>query len=110
MYSQADRQRPLVDVNTRPLDDWLHSGSGPRVVYPPCLARTAWTISLPKGGGAIRGMGEKFGANPVTGMTWVDKLVVDGPSRKATRSVIRSTIGLVACLTTVGVSVGRRNL
>jgi RHS repeat-associated protein len=25
------------------------------------------SISLPKGGGAIRGMGEKFGANPVTG-------------------------------------------
>src|SRR5213080_3117462 len=25
------------------------------------------TISLPKGGGAIRGMGEKFAANPVTG-------------------------------------------
>jgi len=25
------------------------------------------TLSLPKGGGAIRGMGEKFGANPVTG-------------------------------------------
>ncbi len=25
------------------------------------------TISLPKGGGAIRGIGEKFGANPVTG-------------------------------------------
>ena len=24
-------------------------------------------ISLPKGGGAIRGIGEKFGANPVTG-------------------------------------------
>src|SRR5262245_23370823 len=24
-------------------------------------------ISLPKGGGAIRGMGEKFAANPVTG-------------------------------------------
>ncbi|MBS1789169.1 MAG: toxin [Acidobacteria bacterium] len=28
---------------------------------------TAPTISLPKGGGAIRGMGEKFAANPVTG-------------------------------------------
>lgn len=28
---------------------------------------TAPTISLPKGGGAIRGMGEKFSANPVTG-------------------------------------------
>src|SRR2546423_3275020 len=25
------------------------------------------TISLPKGGGAIRGIGEKFAANPVTG-------------------------------------------
>lgn len=25
------------------------------------------TISLPKGGGSIRGIGEKFGANPVTG-------------------------------------------
>ena len=25
------------------------------------------SISLPKGGGAIRGMGEKFAANPVTG-------------------------------------------
>src|SRR4051812_10923263 len=24
-------------------------------------------VSLPKGGGAIRGMGEKFGTNPVTG-------------------------------------------
>lgn len=25
------------------------------------------SISLPKGGGAIRGMGEKFAVNPVTG-------------------------------------------
>ena len=25
------------------------------------------TLSLPKGGGAIRGIGEKFAANPVTG-------------------------------------------
>ena len=25
------------------------------------------TISLPKGGGVIRGIGEKFAANPVTG-------------------------------------------
>ena len=34
--------------------------SGPSLTGPP-------TISLPKGGGAIRGMGEKFAANPVTG-------------------------------------------
>ena len=25
-------------------------------------------VSLPKGGGAIKGMGEKFAANPVTGI------------------------------------------
>src|SRR4051794_36223027 len=28
---------------------------------------TPATVSLPKGGGAIRGIGEKFAANPVTG-------------------------------------------
>ena len=28
---------------------------------------SAPSISLPKGGGAIRGIGEKFAANPVTG-------------------------------------------
>src|SRR5262249_26981952 len=28
---------------------------------------TAPTISLPKGGGAIKGIGEKFGVNPVNG-------------------------------------------
>jgi hypothetical protein len=27
----------------------------------------ALALTLPKGGGAIRGIGEKFGANPVTG-------------------------------------------
>ncbi len=31
------------------------------------FAASAPTIQLPKGGGAIRGMGEKFAANPVTG-------------------------------------------
>ena len=30
-------------------------------------AVVAPSISLPKGGGAIRGIGEKFAANPVTG-------------------------------------------
>ena len=29
------------------------------------------TISLPKGGGAIRGIGEKFAANPVTGTSTI---------------------------------------
>ena len=35
-------------------------GDGPKPVQAP-------TLSLPKGGGAIRGMSEKFAANPVTG-------------------------------------------
>src|SRR5439155_22155004 len=34
---------------------------------PQSCAVVAPSISLPKGGGAIRGIGEKFAANPVTG-------------------------------------------
>src|SRR5207248_1359316 len=47
-----------------------HSRSGLNASVPPDEGRTegkAPSISLPKGGGAIRGMGEKFAANPVTG-------------------------------------------
>ena len=46
--------------------------------------RTAWTspsISLPKGGGAIRGMGEKFGANPVTGTGSMTIPIATSPGR-----------------------------
>lgn len=39
------------------------------------------TISLPKGGGAIRGMGEKFAANPVTGTGSITVLIATSPSR-----------------------------
>ena len=34
---------------------------------PPSASARAPTVELPKGGGAIRGIGEKFAANPVTG-------------------------------------------
>src|SRR5262245_11519958 len=38
-------------------------------------------ITLPKGGGAIRGMGEKFAANPVTGTgSWTVPIAIS-PSR-----------------------------
>ena len=37
-----------------------------RATQPRSLS-TSPSLSLPKGGGAIRGMGEKFAANPVTG-------------------------------------------
>jgi hypothetical protein len=38
-------------------------------------------ISLPKGGGAIRGMGEKFAANPVTGTASLTVPIATSPGR-----------------------------
>lgn len=38
-------------------------------------------ISLPKGGGAIRGMGEKFSANPVTGTGSMTVPIATSPGR-----------------------------
>src|SRR6266852_804902 len=38
-------------------------------------------ISLPKGGGAIRGMGEKFSANPVTGTGTMTVPIFTSPGR-----------------------------
>src|SRR5262245_58960271 len=42
---------------------------------------SAPTISLPKGGGAIRGMGEKFAANPVTGTGSLSVPLATSPGR-----------------------------
>src|SRR5688572_25022675 len=42
---------------------------------------SAPTISLPKGGGAIRGMGEKFTANPVTGTGSLSVPLFTSPGR-----------------------------
>lgn len=39
------------------------------------------SISLPKGGGAIRGMGEKFAANPVTGTGSINIPIATSPGR-----------------------------
>src|SRR5918996_5610267 len=39
------------------------------------------SISLPKGGGAIRGMGEKFAANPVTGTGSLSVPIASSPGR-----------------------------
>ena len=39
------------------------------------------SISLPKGGGAIRGMGEKFAANPVTGTGSMSVPIATSPGR-----------------------------
>jgi hypothetical protein len=48
--------------------------SGPSLTAPP-------TISLPKGGGAIRGLGEKFAANPVTGTGLMSVPIATSPGR-----------------------------
>ena len=42
---------------------------------------SAPTISLPKGGGAIHGMGEKFAANPVTGTGSMSVPIATSPGR-----------------------------
>jgi hypothetical protein len=39
------------------------------------------TVSLTKGGGAIRGMGEKFAANPVTGTGSMSVPIATSPGR-----------------------------
>ena len=39
------------------------------------------TVNLPKGGGAIRGMGEKFAANPVTGTGSMTVPIATSPGR-----------------------------
>src|SRR5882757_3797479 len=44
-------------------------------------AQQAPSISLPKGGGAIRGMGEKFAANPVTGTGSMTVPIATSPGR-----------------------------
>jgi Salmonella virulence plasmid 65kDa B protein len=45
------------------------------------FAVSAPTISLPKGGGAIRGIGEKFAANPVTGTGSMSVPIATSPGR-----------------------------
>jgi RHS repeat-associated protein len=45
------------------------------------FAATTPTITLPKGGGAIRGMGEKFAANPVTGTGSLSVPIATSPGR-----------------------------
>src|SRR5262245_32485467 len=45
------------------------------------FAVTAPQISLPKGGGAIRGIGEKFAANPVTGTGSLTVPIYTSPGR-----------------------------
>src|SRR5262245_24236317 len=56
-----------------------HSGQGNQDGGPTPFA--APSISLPKGGGAIRGIGEKFAANPVTGTGSMTVPIATSPGR-----------------------------
>src|SRR5271169_5189285 len=49
------------------MDDPKSNRNGKETASEDNFRLSAPQISLPKGGGAIRGMGEKFAANPVTG-------------------------------------------
>ena len=55
------------------------SPQGPQTSAP--FAVSAPKIELPKGGGAIRGIGEKFGANPVTGTGSMSVPIATSPGR-----------------------------
>src|SRR5579871_4110477 len=64
--------------------DTTTKNTGNRVTEEPGSNKSAYsvpTISLPKGGGAIRGIGEKFAANPVTGTGSMNVPIVTSPSR-----------------------------
>src|SRR5499427_403960 len=67
--------------------DYLNTSSsgglGPKGGASESKAGTAQlpTISLPKGGGAIRGIGEKFAANPVTGTGSMTVPIAVSPGR-----------------------------
>ena len=52
------------------------SASGPQ-----SFSTAAPAINLPKGGGAIRGIGEKFAANPVTGTGSMSVPIATSPGR-----------------------------
>jgi RHS repeat-associated protein len=62
-------------------EDSLHSPVGKNQTSPSSSEARTPTIQLPKGGGAIRGIGEKFAANPVTGTGSMSVPIPTSPGR-----------------------------
>jgi RHS repeat-associated protein len=56
-------------------------GTGNNGAPPKSFQIAAPTINLPKGGGAIKGIGEKFAANPVTGTGYMTVPIATSPCR-----------------------------
>src|SRR6476646_4877651 len=65
----------------RPGDAQRSSGDDQGQAPPSGSAAAAPAIQLPKGGGAIRGIGEKFAANPVTGTGSMSVPIATSPGR-----------------------------
>lgn len=61
--------------------DSQHSSNAQDKASPSSSEAQAPTIQLPKGGGAIHGMGEKFAANPVTGTGSMSVPIATSPGR-----------------------------
>jgi RHS repeat-associated protein len=74
MAGSDDPKRPTPGPQRGTNSDGGGGDSGTTMATPP-------TISLPKGGGAIRGMGEKFAANPVTGTGSLTVPIYTSPGR-----------------------------
>ncbi len=69
-----------ADPQRAPSPSHAISQSGPAPIQS-SFHVTAPSISLPKGGGAIRGIGEKFSANPVTGTGSMTVPITTSPGR-----------------------------
>ena len=74
----SDGRKP-APVGQRAIPTTPHTQDGGR--DPGVNAVAAPTISLPKGGGAIRGIGEKFAANPVKGTGSMSLPIATSPGR-----------------------------
>lgn len=61
--------------------DWRKENQGGEPGSQESFSQKAPSISLPKGGGAIRGVGEKFSANPVTGTGSMTVPIAASPGR-----------------------------
>ncbi|MDR4469075.1 MAG: hypothetical protein MRJ68_12405 [Nitrospira sp.] len=76
-----------VQVGKQPVQPSHSSGSSQSVTSSTQASQEKYfqifapTISLAKGGGAIRGMGEKFAANPVTGGGSMSVPIATAPGR-----------------------------
>ena len=79
MFRREDVQRPqqenVPSVNRAAITDTK------KEAQPETNILRAPTLSLPKGGGAIRGIGEKFAANPVTGTGSMTVPIATSPGR-----------------------------